>query len=382
MKNIAVLGSTGSIGTQTLDVVRSHPELFHISVLAANSHDELLEQQIREFEPELAVLSDEDAYKRLKSRYSGSTQLAGGRQAFIDAAAVDAVDTVVTSMMGFAGLEPTMKALDARKNIALGNKETLVVAGEIVMRRAKEQGVSILPVDSEHCAFYQCLQGENRESIEKLLLTCSGGPFRGRKREDLEDATVNQVLAHPTWNMGQKITVDSATLVNKGLEVIEAKWLYGVSYDQIEVVVHPQSIVHSMVQFHDGAVIAQLGSTDMKLPIQYALTYPNRTASSFERLDFWKMKDLTFSQPDTDTFKGLKFAYEAGAMGGTMPCVFNAANEVAVGAFLKGAIKFLDIYDIIEETMLKRECILEPTLDELFAEDLWARSFAATLLSR
>ena len=382
MKNIAVLGSTGSIGTQTLDVVRSHPELFQISVLAAHSHDELLEQQIREFQPELAVLSDEDAYKRLKSRYSGTTQLAGGRQAFIDAAAVDAVDTVVTSMMGFAGLEPTMKALDARKNIALANKETLVVAGEIVMRRAKEQGVSILPVDSEHCAFYQCLQGEKRESIEKLLLTCSGGPFRGKKREDLKDATVKQVLAHPTWNMGQKITVDSATLVNKGLEVIEAKWLYGVSYDQIQVVVHPQSIVHSMVQFHDGAVIAQLGSTDMKLPIQYALTYPNRTVSSFERLDFWKMKDLTFSQPDTDTFKGLKFAYEAGAMGGTMPCVFNAANEVAVGAFLKGGIRFLDIYDIIEETMLKRECILEPTLDELFAEDRWARGFAASLLEK
>ena len=382
MKNIAVLGSTGSIGTQTLDVVRSPPELFHISVLAAHSHDELLEQQIREFQPELAVLSDEDAYKRLKSRYSGTTQLAGGRQAFIDAAAVDAVDTVVTSMMGFAGLEPTMKALDARKNIALANKETLVVAGEIVMRRAKEQGVSILPVDSEHCAFYQCLQGEKRESIEKLLLTCSGGPFRGKKREDLKDATVKQVLAHPTWNMGQKITVDSATLVNKGLEVIEAKWLYGVSYDQIQVVVHPQSIVHSMVQFHDGAVIAQLGSTDMKLPIQYALTYPNRTVSSFERLDFWKMKDLTFSQPDTDTFKGLKFAYEAGAMGGTMPCVFNAANEVAVGAFLKGGIRFLDIYDIIEETMLKRECILEPTLDELFAEDRWARGFAASLLEK
>ena len=382
MKNIAVLGSTGSIGTQTLDVVRSHPELFHISVLAAHSHDELLEQQIREFQPELAVLSDEDAYKRLKSRYSGTTQLAGGRQAFIDAAAVDAVDTVVTSMMGFAGLEPTMKALDARKNIALANKETLVVAGEIVMRRAKEQGVSILPVDSEHCAFYQCLQGEKRESIEKLLLTCSGGPFRGKKREDLKDATVKQVLAHPTWNMGQKITVDSATLVNKGLEVIEAKWLYGVSYDQIQVVVHPQSIVHSMVQFHDGAVIAQLGSTDMKLPIQYALTYPNRTVSAFERLDFWKMKDLTFSQPDTDTFKGLKFAYEAGAMGGTMPCVFNAANEVAVGAFLKGGIRFLDIYDIIEETMLKRECILEPTLDELFAEDRWARGFAASLLEK
>ncbi|MDD6133877.1 MAG: 1-deoxy-D-xylulose-5-phosphate reductoisomerase [Selenomonadaceae bacterium] len=382
MKNIAVLGSTGSIGTQTLDVVRSHPELFHISVLAANASDELLEQQIREFEPELAVLSDEAAYSRLKSRYNGPTKLAGGRQAFIDAAAVDDVDTVVTSMMGFAGLEPTMKALDAKKDIALANKETLVVAGEIVTRRAKEQGVSILPVDSEHCAFFQCLQGEKLAGIEKLLLTCSGGPFRGKKREDLKDASVEQVLAHPTWNMGQKITVDSASLVNKGLEVIEAKWLYGVRYDQIQVVVHPQSIVHSMVQFHDGAVIAQLGSTDMKLPIQYALTYPNRTDSKFERLDFWKMRDLTFAKPDTDTFKGLKFAYEAGEMGGSMPCIFNAANEIAVGAFLKGGIKFLDIYDIIEQTMLKRECIMEPTLEELFEEDRWARDFAASLLTK
>ena len=382
MKNIAVLGSTGSIGTQTLDVVRSHPELFHISVLAANASDELLEKQIREFEPELAVLSDEAAYNRLKSRYSGPTKLAGGRQAFIDAAAVTEVDTVVTSMMGFAGLEPTMKALEAKKDIALANKETLVVAGEIVMRRAKEQGVSILPVDSEHCAFFQCLQGERLATVEKLLLTCSGGPFRGMKREQLKDATRDQVLAHPTWNMGQKITVDSATLVNKGLEVIEAKWLYGVRYDQIQVVVHPQSIVHSMVQVHDGAVIAQLGSTDMKLPIQYALTYPERTDSRFERLDFWKMKDLTFAEPDTETFKGLKFAYEAGAMGGSMPCVFNAANEVAVGAFLKGKIKFLDIYDIIEETMLKRECIVAPTLQELFEEDRWAREFAASLLRK
>ena len=382
MKNIAVLGSTGSIGTQTLAVVRSHPELFHISVLAANASDELLEQQIREFEPELAVLSDEAAYNRLKSRYSGPTKLAGGRQAFIDAAAVSDVDTVVTSMMGFAGLEPTMKALEAKKDIALANKETLVVAGELVTQRAKEQGVSILPVDSEHCAFFQCLQGEKLASIEKLLLTCSGGPFRGKKRDELKDATVEQVLAHPTWNMGKKITVDSASLVNKGLEVIEAKWLYGVCYDQIQVVVHPQSIVHSMVQFHDGAVIAQLGSTDMKLPIQYALTYPDRTDSEFERLDFWNMKNLTFDKPDTDTFKGLKFAYEAGEMGGSMPCIFNAANEIAVGAFLKGGIKFLDIYDIIEQTMLKRECIMEPTLEELFEEDRWARDFAASLLTK
>lgn len=382
MKNIAVLGSTGSIGTQTLDVVRSHPELFHIQVLAANSSVDLFEQQIREFEPEIAVLADENAYKVLKERYSGKTQLMGGRQAFIDAAAVPEVDTVVTSMMGFAGLEPTMAALAAKKNIALANKETLVVAGEIVMREAARQGVKILPVDSEHCAFFQCLQGERLDSIEKLLLTCSGGPFRGKKRAELVGATKEQVLAHPTWNMGQKITVDSASLVNKGLEVIEAKWLYGVSYDQIQVVVHPQSIVHSMVEFHDGAVIAQLGSTDMKLPIQYALTYPERQTSAFERLDFWKMKDLTFSEPDTDTFKGLKFAYEAGNIGGSMPCVFNAANEIAVGAFLHGAIEFLDIYDIIEQTMLKRATIMEPTLEELFAEDKWARDYATTLLQK
>lgn len=382
MKNLAVLGSTGSIGTQTLDVVRSHPELFHISVLAANSSDEKLEAQIRAFEPELAVLSDEHAYARLKERYHGKTRLAGGRQAFIDAAAVPEVDVVVTSMMGFAGLEPTMKALEAKKDIALANKETLVVAGELVTRRAKEQGVHILPVDSEHCAFFQCLQGERLETVEKLLLTCSGGPFRGKKRADLAHVTVAQVLDHPTWNMGKKITVDSATLVNKGLEVIEAKWLYGVRYPQIQVVVHPQSIVHSMVAFHDGAVIAQLGAPDMRLPIQYALTYPERQPSDFPRLDFWKMQDLTFEKPDTETFRGLKFAYEAGEMGGTAPCVFNAANEVAVGAFLKGAIHFLDIYDIIEQTMLARETILGPTLEELFEEDRWARAYASKLLER
>ena len=383
MKNLAILGSTGSIGTQTLDVVRSHPELFHVSVLAANRSDELFAKQVEEFRPELAVLADEAAYTRLKEHLAGTcegTQLAGGRQSFIDAAAVDDVDIVVTSMMGFAGLEPTMKALDARKDIALANKETLVVAGELVTRRAKEQGVKILPVDSEHCAFFQCLQGERLDKIEKLLLTCSGGPFRGKQRADLEGATVDQVLAHPTWNMGKKITVDSASLVNKGLEVIEAKWLYGVRYDQIQVVVHPQSIVHSMVQFVDGAVIAQLGAPDMKLPIQYALTYPERQPSRFPRLDFWQMQNLTFEKPDTNTFKGLAFAYEAGKMGGTMPCTFNAANEVAVAAFLAGRIHFLDIYDIIEQTMMKRECTLAPTLEELFEEDRWARDYASSLL--
>ena len=383
MKNLAILGSTGSIGTQTPDVVRSHPELFHVSVLAANRSDELFAKQVEEFRPELAVLADEAAYTRLKEHLAGKcegTQLAGGRQSFIDAAAVDDVDIVVTSMMGFAGLEPTMKALDARKDIALANKETLVVAGELVTRRAKEQGVKILPVDSEHCAFFQCLQGERLDKIEKLLLTCSVGPFRGKQRADLEGATVDQVLAHPTWNMGKKITVDSASLVNKGLEVIEAKWLYGVDYDQIQVVVHPQSIVHSMVQFVDGAVIAQLGAPDMKLPIQYALTYPERQPSRFPRLDFWQMQNLTFEKPDTNTFKGLAFAYEAGRMGGTMPCTFNAANEVAVAAFLAGRIHFLDIYDIIEQTMMKRECTLAPTLEELFEEDRWARDYASSLL--
>ena len=381
-KNIAILGSTGSIGTQTLDVVREHPELFHVSVLAANASDELLEKQIEEFQPELAVLSDEAAYQRLKSRYQGRTELAGGRQAFIDAAAYGDVQTVVTSMMGFAGLEPTMKALEAKKDIALANKETLVVAGELVTRKVKEQGVRLLPVDSEHCAFFQCLQGEQSSKIEKLLLTCSGGPFRGKKREQIGKATVEQVLAHPTWNMGRKITVDSASLVNKGLEVIEAKWLYDVDYDQIQVVVHPKSIIHSMIQFVDGAVMAQLGSTDMRLPIQYALTYPERQPASWPRLDFWQMKDLTFSEPDMETFKGLKFAYEAGKIGGTMPCIFNAANEVAVAAFLAGDIYFLDIYDIIEETMLKRETILEPELEELFEEDRWAREFARSILKK
>ena len=382
MKNIAVLGSTGSIGTQTLDVVRANPELFHISVLAANASDVLLEKQIREFSPEIAVLSDETAAARLRAGYAGSTKILGGRQAFIEAAAYPAVDIVVTSMMGFAGLEPTMAALEAKKDIALANKETLVVAGELVMRRAREQSVKILPVDSEHCALFQCLQGERRETMEKLLLTCSGGPFRGRKREELQSVTIRDCLNHPTWSMGKKITVDSATLVNKGLEVIEARWLYDASYDEIQVVVHPQSIVHSMVQFRDGAVMAQLGSTDMKLPIQYALTYPSRQASKFQRLDFWQMQALTFEKPDTDTFRGLALAYEAGRMGGTMPCIMNAANEAAVAAFLEGKAGFLDIYDVIEGTMQARENQAEPSLELLFQEDAWARGYAQDLLKK
>lgn len=375
MKNLVILGSTGSIGTQTLDVVREHPDLFHVSVLAANSSDGLLAKQIEEFQPELAVLSDEAAYRRLRENYHGSTELAGGRRAVIDAAAYPDAHVVVTSLMGFAGLEPTLAALSAGKDIALANKETLVVAGELVMARAKELGRAILPVDSEHCALFQCLQGQDASAVERLILTASGGPFRGKKAAELTNVTKGDVLAHPTWNMGQKITVDSASLVNKGLEVIEARWLYDVSYDQIQVVVHPQSIVHSMVQYRDGTVMAQLGCTDMRLPIQYALTYPERVASSFPRVDFYELARLTFEKPDLDTFRGLGLAFAAGRTGGTLPCIMNAANEVAVEAFLQGQAGFLDIYTLIEKAMDAGEVVYQPDLEQLLAADQWARSF-------
>ena len=382
MKNIAVLGSTGSIGTQTLAVAAANPELFRVTVLAANTNDVLLEQQIAAFSPELAVLADETAAARLAGRYKGPTKIMAGREGLLAAAVYASVDTVVTSMMGFAGLEPTIAAIEAGKNIALANKETLVVAGEIVMRLAAENGVAILPVDSEHCALFQCLQGERRDSVEKLILTASGGPFRGRKRSDLAEVSIADCLSHPTWSMGKKITVDSATLVNKGLEVIEAKWLYDVDYDQIEVVVHPQSIVHSMVQFADGAVMAQLGSTDMRLPIQYALTYPQRVGSDFARLDFAAMQELTFSAPDRDTFRGLALAYEAGRCGGTMPCAMNAANEAAVAAFLAGDIGFLDIYTVIEKTMQAHQVKVAPSLADLYAVDEWARALACDVMKK
>ena len=382
MKNLIILGSTGSIGTQTLDVVREHPDLFHVSVLVANRSDELLEKQIEEFQPELAVLSDEAAYGRLKERYQGRTELAGGRRAVIEAAAYPDGDVVVTSLMGFAGLEPTMAALEAGKDIALANKETLVVAGELVMAKARELGRAILPVDSEHCALFQCLQGQDVSAVEKLILTASGGPFRGRKAAELTEVTKKDVLAHPTWNMGQKITVDSASLVNKGLEVIEARWLYDVDYDRIQVVVHPQSIVHSMVQYHDGTVMAQLGCTDMRLPIQYALTYPDRVASGFPRVDFYELAKLTFEKPDMDTFRGLKLAFEAGRTGGTMPCIMNGANEVAVEAFLQGRAGFLDIYALIERAMAAGNVEYQPDLEQLLAADQWARSFTLKQLEK
>ena len=380
MKNLAILGSTGSIGTQTLDVVRDLPEMFRVAVLAANTSDKKLEAQIDEFRPELAVLADEAAAARLKARYKGATKILGGEDGLVAAAVFPAVDMVVTSLMGFAGLAPTLAAIRAGKNIALANKETLVAAGELVRREASAHGTAILPVDSEHSALFQCLQGEKRETVESLILTASGGPFRGRRKEALAGVSIGDCLKHPTWSMGRKITVDSATLVNKGLEVIEAHWLYDMPYDKIKVVVHPQSIVHSMVAFQDGAVMAQLGVPDMRLPIQYALTYPERMASTLARLDFARLGTLTFEEPDTKTFRGLAIAIEAGRAGGTAPCVMNAANEIAVAAFLDGSIRFLDIYDIIEQTLSARSVRPAESFEILREEDAWARAYAARLL--
>ncbi|MBR5914574.1 MAG: 1-deoxy-D-xylulose-5-phosphate reductoisomerase [Selenomonadaceae bacterium] len=383
MKKISILGSTGSIGTQALDVVRNLPNEFKICVLAANSNVELFSAQVEEFQPELAVLADEDAYKKLKAEKNfPNTKIAGGRQAFIDAAAYGDSEIVLTSMSGFAGLEPTINAIGKGKNIALANKETLVAAGELVINLAKDFNVKILPVDSEHGAIFQCLHGENPNDVEKILLTASGGPFRGKNFDELQNVTVDEVLAHPTWNMGQKITVDSASLVNKGLEVIEAHWLYGVDYDKIQVVVHPQSIIHSMIEFRDGSIIAQLAEPDMRLPIQYALTYPRRLPSPINHLNFWQMKNLTFEEPDLKTFRGLKLAYDAGKIGGTMPCIFNAANEVAVNAFLRGQIKFSQIYDVIENAMESHAVLQNLSLGLLTTEDFAVRVMSEKFIDR
>lgn len=375
MRKIALLGSTGSIGRQTLDVVRNHPERFEVVALTAHGSDELLLEQIEEFKPFLAVLVDEDAASRLKARYQGKTRILAGQEALLEAATLAEADVVVTAVVGFAGLRPTIAAIRAKKDIALANKETLVAAGEIVMREAREAGVAILPVDSEHSALFQCLQGEPAAAVSRLLLTASGGPFRGWSKDRLATVTVEDCLKHPTWAMGQKITIDSASLANKGLEVIEAKWLYGVDYDQIEVVVHPQSIIHSMIEYADGSVKAQLGLPDMRLPIQYALTYPERIGNTFPKMNFYQLKDLSFHEPDMDTFAALRYAYDAGKIGATMPCVFNAANEEAVFAFLKRKLRFLDIYELIHAAMQAHQVVAEPTLDDLFIADAWARKF-------
>ncbi|MCD7752401.1 MAG: 1-deoxy-D-xylulose-5-phosphate reductoisomerase [Lachnospiraceae bacterium] len=365
MKKISILGSTGSIGTQTLDIVRANPEL-SVEVLAAGRNVGLMEKQAREFSPKLAVMWDEAAYQELKLKLSDTDiQVLWGMEGLLEAATYPSVETVVAAIVGMIGIRPTIAAMKAGKDIALANKETLVTAGHIIMPLARETGVSILPVDSEHSAIFQSLQGNQHNSIHKILLTASGGPFRGKSMQELKSVQVEDALKHPNWTMGRKITIDSATLVNKGLEVMEAKWLFNVNYDQIQVVVHPQSVIHSMVEYEDGAIMAQLGTPDMRLPIQYALFYPDRKPLAGERLDFYSLKQMTFEKPDTNTFRALKLAVSAGRTGGTMPTVFNAANERAVALFLERKISFLQITDIIEDCMLHHSPVPDPDLDEI-----------------
>lgn len=367
MRNISILGSTGSIGTQTLEIVRENNDL-KVAALTCDSNISLLEAQVREFKPELVCVYNEKAAALLKTAIADvDCSVVSGMQGLIEAATLESADIVLTAVVGMVGIEPTIAAIKAGKDIALANKETLVCAGQIIMQLARQYGVRILPVDSEHSAIFQSLQGNEGNAIERILLTCSGGPFRGYTKEQLNNITVEKALNHPTWSMGKKITVDCATLVNKGLEVIEAKWLFDVSPEMVQVVIHPQSIIHSMVNYEDGAVIAQLSSPDMKLPILYALYYPERRRLNMKRLDFWDIQDLHFEKPDTDTFRGLQLAYDAINIGGSMPAVLNAANEYAVNEFLAGRIKFTGIYEIIEEAMLHHSVISSPTLEEIIS---------------
>lgn len=380
-KRIAILGSTGSIGTQALEVISGHPDNFEVEVLTAqNNVDLLIEQSIRH-KPNVVVIGNENLYEQVKSALEAyPIKVFCGPEAIAQVTAFDSVDMVLTAMVGFSGLKPTIEAIRAGKSIALANKETLVVAGELIMKEAAEKRVSIIPVDSEHSAVYQCLAGEVNNRIEKIILTASGGPFREWGLEELDKVSPAQALRHPNWCMGPKITIDSATLMNKGLEVIEARWLFGVGPDEIEVVVHPQSIIHSMVQFTDGSIKAQMGLPDMKLPIQYAFTYPERFESDFERFDFLKYPSLTFERPDTKIFRNLALSYEALRKGGNWPCILNAANEVAVEAFLKEKIGFLQIPEVIEETLGRSTYIKAPQLEDLFNSDLQARQVAQDLI--
>ena len=365
MKKIGILGSTGSIGTQTLEVAEANRDL-EIVGLAAGRNIKLLEEQIRKFHPRLAAVMDEKAASELAVKIQDTnTKVVAGMDGFLELAAMEEMEILVTAVVGMIGIRPTMEAICAGKDIALANKETLVTAGHLIIPLAQEHHVRILPVDSEHSAVFQCLNGENSREVEKLIITASGGPFRGKKREFLESVTLEDTLKHPNWVMGQKITVDSATLVNKGLEVMEARWLFGIDIDQIDVVVQPQSVIHSMVEFKDGAVMAQLGTPDMKLPIQYALYYPERRFLAGERLDFARLASISFEAPDMDTFLGLPMAMEAAKRGGSMPTVFNAANERAVAKFLRKEIGFLDIYDIIRQSMDQHRVVEHPDLDTI-----------------
>jgi 1-deoxy-D-xylulose-5-phosphate reductoisomerase len=380
-RRIAIFGSTGSIGTQALEVIAGNPSLFSAEILTAYNNDELLVEQAIRFNPNIVVIGDEKKYLKVKEALaSTSIKVFAGEAALEEAAAIDCYDLMMAAIVGYAGLRPTLQAIKIGKPIALANKETLVVAGDIIMRKALENRVAVIPVDSEHSAIFQCLVGESRNRIEKVVLTASGGPFLGRKPNYLVNVKREHALQHPNWNMGAKVSIDSATLMNKGLEMIEARWLFNLQPSQIQVIIHPQSIIHSMVQFEDGSIKAQMGLPDMKLPIQYALAFPKRIANSFPRYDFKKVNTLTFEEPDLRTFRNLVLAMEALNKGGNLPAVMNAANEIAVYAFLRNRVNFLDMTDVIEKTMQKVSFVPEPTLEEYFESDGMARNYAADLI--
>lgn len=380
-KRIAILGSTGSIGTQALDVIAAYPEAFEVEVLTAQNNIDLLIAQAKKFKPNAVVISNEKHYDQLKQALQHEPiKVYAGENALSAVVQMDTIDLVLTALVGYAGLKPTLKAIESGKTIALANKETLVVAGELVTGLAREKGVNIYPIDSEHSAIFQCLAGEFHNKIEKIILTASGGPFRGKNKDAIRQVKKEQALKHPNWTMGAKITIDSATLMNKGLEVIEAKWLFGLTRQQVEVVVHPQSIIHSMVQFEDGSIKAQLGLPDMRLPIQFALTYPERYKSTLPRFDFAQYPMLTFEKPDTETFRNLALAYEAIGRAGNMPCVLNAANEVAVAEFLKDRVGFLEMSDIVEQCLAKMAYIKSPSYDDYVKTDQETRIKALELV--
>jgi 1-deoxy-D-xylulose-5-phosphate reductoisomerase len=381
IKRIAIFGSTGSVGVQTLEVIEANPDKFSAEILTAHNNHELLTEQALKFNPNIVVIGDENKYLQVKEALSATDiKVFAGEKALEEVAAMDCYDSMLAAIVGYAGLRPTLKAICYGKTIALANKETLVVAGDIVIQKAVENRVPIIPVDSEHSAIFQCLVGETRNRIEKVILTASGGPFLGRKPNYLVNVKREHALQHPNWSMGAKITIDSATLMNKGLEMIEAKWLFNLKPDQIQVLIHPQSIIHSMVQFEDGSIKAQMGLPDMKLPIQYALAFPKRIPNNFPRYDFKKISSLTFEEPDIRTFRNLALAKDALNKGGNLPCIMNAANELAVFAFLRNRIGFLDITDVIERTMEKVSFIDNPTLDEYFESDGEARNYAADIM--
>lgn len=381
IKRIAIFGSTGSIGRQTLEVIKEHPDKFSAEILTAYTNEKLLIEQALKFNPNIVVIADDKKYETVKEALSNTnTKVFAGENALNEVALMNCYDLMLAAIVGYAGFQPTFNAIETGKTVALANKETLVVAGDLVMQKAFEKKVAIIPVDSEHSAIFQCLVGEGRNKIEKIILTASGGPFLGKKPNFLVNVKRDHALQHPNWSMGAKITIDSATLMNKGLEMIEAKWLFSLHPDQIQVLIHPQSIIHSMVQFEDGSLKAQMGLPDMKLPIQYALSFPQRLASKFPRYDFKKPSSLTFEEPDLRTFRNLVLATEALYKGGNMPCILNAANEIAVFAFLRNRIGFLDITAVVEKTMEKISFIENPTVEDYLESDAEARSYAATLI--